>query len=70
MINDIVSTINEVKETIEEEEEGLSDLQDQIEDIASKVNEAIINAIRKLDAEKGYGIMKALGLEQEEDGGV
>jgi hypothetical protein len=62
-INDIVSTINDVKETIEEEE-GLSDLQEQIEDIASKVNEAIINAIRKLDAEKGYGIMKALGLEE------
>jgi hypothetical protein len=67
IIKDIISAVNETKESIEQEE-GLDDLQEQINEIASKVNEAIIDVISKLDAEKGYGLMKALGLEDEEGG--
>jgi hypothetical protein len=66
IIKDIVSVVESVRDTVEDEE-GLSDLQEQIEDIASKVNQGVLAALKKLDAEKGYGIMKELGLEGDND---
>lgn len=69
IINDVVSVVRSVRQDIEEEE-GLSDLEQQIDDIASKVGQGILDALKKLDAEKGYGILKKLGLEEDDGVGV
>jgi hypothetical protein len=76
-----IPILDALKTTIDEKtmskQEEISDLQDQIDDLQAEMDEiteseveeaerqTIIPAIKKLDKEKGYGLMKALKLDEE-----
>jgi hypothetical protein len=60
IINDIIPSI--VSKAVKEAQAELS-IQDILNKVATKANEAIKQALIKIDNEKGYGIMKALRKE-------
>src|SRR5215211_1971542 len=63
--DEIMDDIDVVVDNAMKEVRNEVSVQSILEAAADKANEAIIKGIRKLDAEKGYGIMKALGMDDE-----
>lgn len=72
-VRDEDEIIHALKEVVDKAvRKAQSDVVDEVKPIleraAKKAEEAVINGIKKLDTEKGYGIMEALSRREEDEG--